>query len=256
VATGREDVMKSVGIIGFGSFGKFLAERLNDFCEVRVFSRRDRQNKWATELAEVAASDFIILAIPIGGYREVLDELKPLIKPDSVIVDVCSVKQEPVRIIKEMLPEQPLVATHPLFGPESAAQSLRGHTLAICPEVSDGEAVKAIEHFAESFGVEVVKLDVQEHDREMAIVQGLTFFIARTLAEFGLRDQQLSTPSFKELLDIEQLEEKHSPELFYTIQTGNPEAQAVREKFLQIAANLHKDIGGHLHRKGTDRGDA
>jgi len=234
--------MKKVGIIGFGSFGKFLAENLDPYCAVKVFSKSGQQNRWAASLAEAAAADFVVLAIPLEAYEAMLAELKPVLGPASVLVDVCSVKAQPAATIKRLMPDQPFAATHPLFGPESAAKSLEGHTLVLCPDVSDAAALTEIENFGNSIGLLVEKLDTVEHDREMALVQGLTFFIARVLSQFGLDDQKLSTPSFKRLLYLKQLEEHHSQDLFYTIQTGNAQTAAVREKFLKLAENLHQDI--------------
>ncbi len=153
--------MKTVGIVGFGSFGKFVAERLDKFYRVTVYSPSGRPNKWAASLADVAKADFLILAIPVEAYRPTLTKIKPLIGPDTVTVDVCSVKGELVKIIKTILPEQKMVATHPLFGPESATESLDGRVLVVCPEASDRQAAESIEQFAVEQGVEVIQMSAE-----------------------------------------------------------------------------------------------
>jgi prephenate dehydrogenase len=76
----------------------------------------------------------------------------------------------------------------------------------------------------------------------MAVVQGLTFFIARTLDDMKLREQQLSTPSFERLLHLAELEQHHSAELFRTIQQGNSYTQNVRRAFMDAAHIIDKEL--------------
>ncbi len=234
--------MKTVGIIGFGSFGRFLAEQLDTRCNVKVFSASGKTSRWGAQLAEVAKSDFLIPAVPLEAYPELLKKLHPLLGNNTVIVDVASVKTKPVACVKELLPGRALVSTHPLFGPESAADSLKGHTLVLCTENSDGPAYATIKAFARSLDLEVIEMSEQAHDREMAMVQGLTFFIAHSLKDMKLHDQRLSTPSFQKLLKLAELEKHHSDELFRTIQTGNPYTKEVRESFMRHARQLDKSI--------------
>lgn len=234
--------MKSVGIIGFGSFGQFLAEKLDPYVDVTVFSYSGKANKWAASLETVVASDFLILAIPLDAYEHTLDEIRDKLSPSTVVVDVCSVKEQPLQIIKRMLPNQPMVATHPLFGPESAKDSLVGQTLVLCPEGSDEAALKSIEQAAIKLGLKVVKMSANEHDREMATVHGLTFFIAHALKDLKLHEQKLSTPTFEKLLQLANVERHHSQELFYTIQAGNAQTDEVRKRFIELCKKLDATI--------------
>ena len=235
-------LMKTVGIIGFGSFGKFLAEKLSSHAKVRVYSHGGKVSSWSATLAEVVDVDYLVLAVPLDAYRETIEAIQPLLAPHTVIVDVCSVKVKPIAIIKELLPGQPLVATHPMFGPESASVSFAGHTLVMCPEVSETDPYNAIKHFADSLGLNVVEMSAAEHDEEIAVVQGLTFFVGRVLNMYGIRNQRLVTPTFRDLLDVADVDAHHSTELFMTIQEGNPHTKAVRELFIDSAKKLNDDL--------------
>ena len=65
--------------------------------------------------------------------REVVADLALLLKPGTLVLDVGSVKVEPVAIMKELLPETVgIVGTHPLFGPQSAQNGIHGLQIAIC----------------------------------------------------------------------------------------------------------------------------
>jgi prephenate dehydrogenase len=234
--------MITVGIIGAGSFGIFLAEKLDPYFRVIVYSHSGKLNKWAVEFDELKQADFLIPSIPLDAYETVLKKLKPILNNNTVVVDICSVKQKPVEIIQRILPSQPMVATHPLFGPESAYERLDGHTLVICPEVSDGIAVKDVIELAKNLKLKVIEMTTEGHDEEMAVVQGLTFFIARVLNNMGLHHQKLETPSFKRLLHLAELEAHHSRELFSAIQAGNPSLDKVRQNFIEEVDKLNDSL--------------
>lgn len=234
--------MKTVGIVGFGSFGKFLAEKMSAHAKVLVHSPSQAPSSWAAPIEEVAQADYVILAVPLQYYTEVIDQLRPHLRPSTVVVDVCSVKSSPMRLLRNALPHHALVATHPMFGPESASFRLDGHTIIMCPEASTPEPYATVKQFAASLNLTVIEMSCDEHDAEIAVVQGLTFFIARTLNTMGIHDQTLHTPSFQRLLDLANLEEHHSEQLFETIQSGNEHTAVVREKFLKVAGDLDDQI--------------
>ncbi len=240
--------MKTVGIIGFGSFGKFLAEKLSSHAKVMVYSQSGRESSWMGTIEEVAACDYVIPAIPLDAYEQMLRSLKPHLRSETVVVDVCSVKIAPVDMLRRVLPHQPIVATHPMFGPESASVSFAGHTFVMCPEVSSAKPYEAIKHFANSLGLGVVEMSTEEHDREIAVVQGLTFFIGRALNDMHIHDQKLFTPSFERLLKLAELEQHHSAELFRTIQTGNVYVSPVRQRFIEAIIALNDDLRYDQHR--------
>lgn len=237
--------MKTVGIVGFGSFGKFLAEKLSKYFKISIYSHSGKApRKWAVGIKDVASCDYLILSIPLVAYQQVLKQLKPNLGKNTVIIDVCSVKQKPLQIIKKMLPGYPLVATHPLFGPESAAKTLRGHTLVICP--ADSKTKKTtyeIKNFAKNkLGLNVVEVSAERHDKEMAKIHGLTFFIARVLKDYDLRSSILDTPSYKQLQKMVELENRHSYDLFETIQSGNKYTKQIRTEFINAAIKLDTKI--------------
>lgn len=233
---------KTIGIIGFGSFGKFLAEKLSTDYNIRVYSQSGQTGELIAGLATVASSSYLVLAIPLDAYEGVLNEIKPLISKSTVVVDVCSVKVQPMSCIAKLLPGQPTVATHPLFGPESANIDLAGHTMVFCPELSDPDALRDVVGMAEMLKLRVINMSADDHDREMALLQGLTFFIAHALKDLKLHEQKLSTPSFDKLLQLAKLEQNHSIELFQTIQQGNVFTDTIRREFINKCMKLDKSI--------------
>jgi len=230
--------MKTFGIIGYGHFGQLLVSKLAPYFEVKVYSASGKVNQWSATLEEVAQCDYVVLSVPLTKHAEVCEQLKPYLPHDTVIVDVCSVKEESGIIIKHHLPNQPLLSTHPLFGPESAADSLEGHIIVVCPDMSTDALLEPSTAFFERLGLRVIVMTSTEHDKHIALVQGLTFFIARVLKDFNLHESQLVTPSFKKLTALAELEQQHTKDLFVTIQKGNPHTEEIRQHFINRAQEL------------------
>lgn len=235
--------MKTVGIIGYGSFGSFMVRKLLGKVGLKVCDSSSAvPPELRADLVSVACCDYVVLAIPVEAYESVLESIKDHLTEQSVIVDISSVKTVPASLIKRHLPGVKTVLTHPLFGPQSAESSLSGHVVVMCPNGSDAHAYKEVKSFAESLGLNVVEKSPEDHDREMAYAQGLTFFVARALMNTGIHHVELETPSFKKLLDLAELERNHSEDLFRTIQLSNPYAVEVRRRFIEAIHSLKNDL--------------
>jgi len=235
--------MKTLGLIGFGQFGRLAASILAPHFDVLISDVRDvSEDARALGLAagsiEAAAGrEIVVIAVPVRAMEETLTRIAPLVQPGALVVDVGSVKVLPIRWMQERLPPHvDIVATHPLFGPQSAQGGLAGLRLVVCPV--RGERHIGLVAFAESLGLEVNVTTGDEHDREMAYVQALTHLIGRSLASLEIPDEQLKTPSYQHLLELCRLIGDDSFELFTAIQTLNPYAAPVADAFVAQAREL------------------
>lgn len=118
-----------VGIIGLGSFGRFIASLCPDDVEVLGFDERlvhRPKNVQFVSFEDVAKCDILFLSIPLGTYTQVLERVKKVLRKDTLIVDICSVKTLPGQLLKKTLPDHKnFLITHPLFGPQSASTSTK-----------------------------------------------------------------------------------------------------------------------------------
>jgi len=236
----------TVGIIGQGSFGRFAVALLRrQGLSVVVFDKGAKTVQGAG-LAEVVKADIVVLAVPLSAYAELLRGLRPLLSPETLVVDICSVKIEPHRRLREGLPgHQNFLITHPMFGPQSAAKGTAGHTLVVT-HAAGRQAERAIDFCRERLGLKIVRMSDDEHDRSMADVHALTFFLARGLAECRLAASPFQAPSFQMLLDLIQFDKTHSEDLFHTVELGNPYAGAARDRFLAALTNLNQALNQEL----------
>jgi prephenate dehydrogenase len=245
------DSFTSFGIVGYGHFGQFLARSLaarginvvvtdTDAAKLPPAANGVR----ATSLNDVAGSDVVVLAIPAAALESVLGELSDRLDPSTVVMDVVSTKAHATELLESLLrADQNLLATHPLFGPPSMDLMQPGDRLVVT--AGRGARAEALALFLEhTLGLRLISVPAEEHDRAMAYMQALPFFIARALDRLDIdhfRDD-LEIPSFHKLAEIANIERHHSAEMFETSQLSNPYAREAREHFLDILQKLNTSL--------------
>jgi len=75
----------------------------------------------------------------------------------------------------------------------------------------------------------------EEHDRQAAIVQGITHLIASVLVRMEPLRTQLTTASFDHLMQATEMVKQDAASVFLAIERDNPYAAEVREQFFLIA---------------------
>ncbi|WP_422570300.1 prephenate dehydrogenase/arogenate dehydrogenase family protein [Antarcticirhabdus aurantiaca] len=241
---GRRSRPGSLGLFGFGAFGRLAARHLASHFTIRVFDPALDPGEplppsvAASTLERAAECDVVVLALPVEGMADALRGIAPHLRPGALVLDVGSVKTDPARLMDELLPAHvDVVATHPLFGPESARGGLAGLKIALCPV--RGRGLRWIEAFLRrAFGLEVVVTTPEAHDREAAMAQGLTHLIAKVLVEMGPLPERITTRSFDLLREAIGMVRNDAPCVFDAIERANPHAPAVRRRFLELTAAL------------------
>jgi len=238
-----------IGIIGYGRFGRLAARYLAKDYPVLVCGRRDLSPENIPEGVHVASfhdvcnQRIVIPCMPISSFKEVLAAASPLMRPDALVVDVCSVKEKPVRWMKTALPETvSILGTHPMFGPDSASAGLEGMKIALCRVRIDDNLYVKIVAFLKRSGLMVIETTPEEHDRQIAVSLALTHFIGRSLAAFGARDMAIDTEGYKRLLHILGVVEHDTRQLFFDIHRYNPYAKEIRAAFMNAMAEVESEL--------------
>ena len=103
----------TIGIIGRGNFAQLLKKILKPYARSINLIGRDSSE---SERLKVFTSDIVILSVTFDKYKDIIGELKKNLRPDSLLLDVCSVKVMPTKFLKKHLPDHKnLLLTHPLF---------------------------------------------------------------------------------------------------------------------------------------------
>ncbi len=228
-----------IGVYGLGRFGAWWASQLAERFDVVAWSRNpDRpcppRVKRVSE-DDVLSVDALVLCVAISALEDVLVRIAPRLKESTLVMDTCSVKVYPAQVMLKCLPQGiPLLATHPMFGPDSGKNGLDGLPIAFCPlRMEDGAGDFWYSTF-QSMGLRVIRISPEEHDREAAYTQGIAHFVGRVLGELNLTSSRIATAGYQSLLDIVTQTCNDPWKLFLDLQKYNPYTSRMR-KDLQSA---------------------
>ncbi|MDQ5913900.1 MAG: hypothetical protein QG623_519 [Patescibacteria group bacterium] len=168
--------------------------------------------------------------------------MRAKLKPETLLVDVCSVKVIPANLINEYLPNHKnLLLSHPLFGPQSAKESTTNLKFIVTGSV--GGRAKELVYFCQNkLKLSIIYMTAEDHDRAMAYTHALTFFVSQSLHPFKLEEHGITTPSFNELLDLSNIAKNESKELLISIHKSNPYSKEVRDKFADQVTRLKEEL--------------
>jgi len=248
-----------IGVYGLGRFGSFFAGLLAGKAEVSAWSRNPQRPTPAgvrrvdeEGLLELPA---VCLCVDIGAMPEVLARIAPRLGPDTLVMDTCSVKELPVRWMRELLPPgTPLLATHPMFGPDSGAGGVAGLPMILWPVRLGEERYRKWEGFFASFGLQVHRLAPEEHDRQAAFTQGLTHYLGRVLAELGLQASPIGSLGYRRLLGIVEQTCNDTWRLFLDLQRYNPHTPEMRRALDRALETLKAKLDAPREQAATPPG--
>ncbi|WP_438851127.1 prephenate dehydrogenase/arogenate dehydrogenase family protein [Brevundimonas nasdae] len=235
-----------LGLIGYGAFGRLTARHLSAWFEVAAYDPAVSEgdaHAVLTDLTTAAACPVVVLAVPVEALEDTLSAIRPHLAPDALVIDVGSVKVKPALAMQAALAEGVrIVGTHPLFGPQSGKDGIVGLRIAVCPvrEAKDARRVAAFCRHA--LKLKVFQVTPEEHDREAAVVQGLTHLIARVLLNMEPLPTRMTTASFERLMQAVDMVRHDSPAVFRAIERDNPFAAEVRDRFFALADQARHDV--------------
>lgn len=240
----------TLAIIGFGDFARLMVRHLSPYFDVMVSSRHEITDKKGLDFTTVDVEtalkqNIIIPSMPSQFLEEFFVTNYDFINPDALVVDVCSVKTQPVEVLRRVLPETvKILATHPLFGPVSAKNGLHGQRIMVYPVRLSDSSFGKIKHFlGETLKLEIIEASPEKHDEMMAYAQGLSHYIGRAMQLMDIPDSKLATKAYNDLLDMKRVQGNDSNELFDSILFENPYALEVNKKFKQTLKALDEDLG-------------
>ena len=186
-------MVRSVRIVGAGligtSIGLALSAKNIPVEMVDVDSRNQGLAQDLTGSISISDPELIILATPLRALSQVINEQYAL-NPNSIFMDVCSVKVEPLEKVKaSKLPLRQFVGTHPMAGREvGGAESARAdlflsRSWIITPDSqTEPAAVSLAISLIQLLGATCVELDAASHDAAVARVSHLPQIAATLVA--------------------------------------------------------------------------
>lgn len=201
-------------IVGTGLIGGSLARdlrRLGEVGEIVGSSRHAANLERAVALGvidrfdvdasrAVRGADMIVVAVPLGAVRAVLERIRDTVDDDAVVTDVGSAKGSVVAAARAVLGPRlaRFVPAHPVAGTEhsgveSSIEGLFERRRVIVTPIpeTDADAFGRVSAMWKAVGSEVLEMDVARHDQVLAATSHLPHMLAYTLVDvLGCMDER------------------------------------------------------------------
>jgi len=234
-------------ILGYGRFGRAFGELL---AQAGIpFKAYDPGVEIAPDLKAASVAEavqsarWIVLAMPVARLESVLQEIRPFLDPQQIVIDVCSVKVGPCALLDRWLGPIPHAGTHPLFGPLSLSRAEHPLRVVICASPLHPSVAVQVRALFQKLGCVCLDEDPESHDRNMAQTHALAFFVAKGLLDVGVgEDPPIAPPSFQGLKHTIEAVRADAGHLFAAIQRENPFAAEARAKLLEALSSIHQRL--------------
>ena len=200
-------MLNKITIIGVGLIGGSLAKAIKEnqlankvFGYGRDQSRLEKAkntniiDELSTNIDEaVKGADIVVIATPVGTFKQILEAIEPLITEQVIISDVGSTKTNIVKIVNEVLGEKSkcFVPAHPIAGKEksgfevSVPDLFKDKKTIITPlENNAPESIKVIHDMWIGTGAEVDYLSPESHDELLGMTSHLPHMLAFSLVNY------------------------------------------------------------------------
>ena len=235
--------IRTIAIVGASGQmgGLFVKDFTTLGCSVTSVNRPYTEESVAEALN---GCDLLILSVPVTAMDNVLGTMLPHVQPGTILCDVGSVKVQPMKAMLDKY-DGPVVGTHPLFGPV-IPDGFQPRVAVVPGRDRDEEAAARVSALFTACGYACFDTTAEEHDRAMALIQGLNFtstvaFLAAAREVDNI--ENFVTPSFRRRLDSARKMLTMDTQLFEIISEANPFLQETNRKFM---AYLGLAAGGDL----------
>ena len=207
---------KRITIVGIGLIGGSLAIQLH---EKKLSSRLigvDANAEHASKAVElelvdevmnlddaVAASDVIMLAIPVDKLVDLLPSLMDKIDK-QIVIDLGSTKSQSIEAIRNHPKRGRYVATHPMWGTEYSGPqaAIRGafenKAVIICnAEDSDTDALEWVKGMYTKIGMHLLEMEAKAHDLHAAYISHISHITSFALANTVLEKEKEENAIFE-----------------------------------------------------------
>ena len=239
--------MRVAIIGGSGKMGRWFARfLLQEGCGVIITGRNKKKLKETQKQLDVEVTtdnvaatknaDAVLLSVPIENFETVVKQIGSHTRSEQVIMDITSVKAFPVQKMHQYIKAGSVLGGHPVFGPGAKDATYRSFIFTPTDSKEETLALK-VKHYLETRGARVTLMSPDEHDEIMAVVLGLSHFIAiasaDTLLSFNRLEQvgAIGGVTFKLLLTLTQSVISEDPDFYASLQMHLPKLAEIERGF-------------------------
>jgi prephenate dehydrogenase len=242
--------MVKTAILGAGKMGVWFARFCKENGEEVILADRKKGKlaRLGKELgvetadfeAAVKKADNVMICVSISAFEDVVKEIAPFVHEGQAIIDICSVKERPVKIMHQYIRKGLVLGTHPVFGPGSKGVKHKAYILTPTNEKERTFAEK-YKGWLEQVGARVFIMTPKKHDELMSVVLGLPHFIGLIACD-TLLDQanfpetkKVAGTTYRMLFTLAEATALETPDLYANLQTSLPEMGKIEGQFIKKA---------------------
>jgi prephenate dehydrogenase len=241
-------MITSVGIVGYGHFGQFLHELAGRFfpdMTLKIYSRRaEVDGATFFSLEEVSVCDVVIVCGAIREYEEQIKAVVAASLPETIIIDVATVKKYTSELLRKHCEGRRFISTHPMFGPESYKKhggDVSGFRIVVTDYVLKNDQYQRLKNMFATFGFLIIEMTADEHDKRLAETLFLTHYVGQSIIKAGFERTSIDTLSFQFLMDaVESV--KDDKALFQDVYRFNPYCKEVAERFHSAQEKVFEEL--------------
>lgn len=216
-------------IYGVGEIGTLLKDF---FYSKGYYVRGYDIDESKREVNSISEFDVIVVSTPMGEIRNALSHIMSEAKRSALLIDVASVKSVSIPLFERSGFD--FLSIHPMFGKDI---TLPLSTIIVVHESGREEEKIILNEFIKS-GAFLRTMSLEEHDRNMAKIQGLTHFLLLCFAELS-ENIDYGTQIYNVMRKLSARYLSQNWEMCYLIQKN---AEKNREDFIKTILALNEAI--------------
>ena len=242
--------MVKTAILGAGKMGVWFVKFCKENGEQVILADRKQEKlivlgrelevETANFAEAVKKADNVMICVSISAFEDVVKKIAPFVREGQPVIDICSVKEQPVEIMHQHIKKGLILGTHPVFGPGSKGVKHKAYILTPTNAKEQAFAEK-YKGWLEKVGARVFIMSPKKHDELMSVVLGLPHFVGLVACDTLLEQaeftetKKVAGTTYKMLLTLAEATALETPDLFATLQTSLPELGKIEDLFIAKA---------------------
>ena len=239
-----------IAILGAGKMGVWFVNFCKENGEQVILADRNKEKlarlgkelevETANFADAVKKADNVIICVSISAFADVVKKIAPGVREGQTVVDICSVKEQPVKIMHQYIKKGLVLGTHPVFGPGS--KGVRNKAYILTPtSVKERVFAEKYKTWLEKVGARVFIMSPKKHDELMSMVLGFPHFLGLVACDTLLEQadyaetKNVAGTTYRMLFTLAEATALENPELFSSLQLSLPGIEKIENAFIEKA---------------------
>jgi prephenate dehydrogenase len=188
----------------------------------------------------VSDADQVLICVSINAIEEVAKTISPALHQGQVVMDICSIKEAPIKTMHDNIKGALVLGTHPVFGPGS--NGVKHKTYILTPtNPAEEKFAEEFKKWLENEEAHVFVMSPKHHDELMSIVLGLPHFLGLIACETLLEQKnfpetkKVAGTTYRMLFTLAEATALETPDLYASLQTSLPTLGKIEDQFMAKA---------------------